>query len=189
MKRATYQDCVQKKRLRDKLFSNLSFDTVVGLAGPDFHQYMNFLKSKGIKNALIYENDKKTLGIQLLALQKKKPGIKMELRLGDINDCNPNYMNAVYDLDYCSTILKAKDSIAKFKNNFIMTFALRKYCSEMNTYMHFLELRGETQKGNLRPLEDGFSLTTTKNKVYNFHRYKSGADNEGGTNMIVITTF
>lgn len=113
----------QKAIVRDFLFSffaEAQLNKIIGLAGPNIQDYLNFLKSKGYNEFEIYEMDKLTAIHQLTHLNGR-----VTLKLGDILHANPNEPNTLYDLDYCVTVRHMKEHIAKFQNNFIMTFARR----------------------------------------------------------------
>jgi len=113
----------QKAAVREFLFSffqHAQLNKIVGLAGPNIQDYLNFLKSKGFNEFEIYEMDKITAIHQLTHLNGR-----VALKLGDILNANPNEPNVLYDLDYCVTVRHMKEHIARFKNNFIMTFARR----------------------------------------------------------------
>jgi hypothetical protein len=113
----------QKAAVRDFLFSffaHLQLNKIVGLAGPNIQDYISFLKSKGFTEFEIYEMDKLTAIHQLTNLNER-----ITLKLGDIINASADELNTLYDLDYCVTVRHMHEHIAKFKNNFIMTFARR----------------------------------------------------------------
>jgi hypothetical protein len=116
-------DRKRKKEVRDFLFSfytDMQLNKIVGLAGPHIQDYINFCKSKGYTEFEIYEKDGLTAMHQLIQLKDS-----VQLKLKDILEANPNEPGTLYDLDYCVTVRHMKEHIAKFKNNFIMTFARR----------------------------------------------------------------
>lgn len=118
------------KAYRKKLVQQIVFDDfkqrgitkLVGLAGPNITDYLSFAKSKGIKQAEVYERDYINLIYQM---QDFKPPIKTTVKYQDILDADL-YQDVIYDLDFCCTIDKAASHIKKFKNNAIVTLALRK---------------------------------------------------------------
>lgn len=118
-----YSERTQKAAVREFLFSfflNAQLNKIIGLAGPNIKDYLNFLRSKGFNEFEIYEMDALTAIHQLTNLNGR-----ITLKLGDILQANPDEPNVLYDLDYCVTVRYMKEHIAKFKNNFIMTFARR----------------------------------------------------------------
>lgn len=130
----------RKKEVRDFLFSffsDMDLTKIVGLAGPNIEDYILFCKSRGFTEFEIYENDSMT-AIHQLTQSKEKVTIKMK----DIINANPDEPHTLYDLDYCATVRKLKEHIARFKSRFIMTFALRVPLEEtLNT---FFGTRNET---------------------------------------------
>jgi|APGre2960657404_1045060.scaffolds.fasta_scaffold15817_5 hypothetical protein len=118
------------KAYRKKLVQNVVFDDfkergitkLIGLAGPNITDYISFVKSKGIKQAEVYERDYVNLIYQMADF---KPSIKTTVKYQDILQANVND-NVIYDLDFTCTIKNAEKHIRKFKNNAIITLALRK---------------------------------------------------------------
>ena len=129
----------QKKVVRDFLFSffvDMHLNKIVGLAGPNINDYLEYCKSKGFSEFEIYEIDSLTAIHQLTTLNDK-----VTLKMKNILHANPNEDNTLYDLDYCVTVRHMHDHIAKFKNNFIMTFARRVPLQE--TIGTFFSVRNE----------------------------------------------
>ena len=93
---------------------------IVGLAGPQIQDYIDFCKSKGFNEFEIYEMDTITAIHQLSKLNDK-----VTLKLGDIINAEANLPGTLYDLDYCVTGRYMTQHMAKFKHRFIMTFSVR----------------------------------------------------------------
>jgi hypothetical protein len=118
------------KAYRKKLVQQIVFDDfkqrgmtkLVGLAGPNITDYLSFVKSKGIKQAEVYERDYVNLIYQMSDF---KPPIKTTVKYQDILHADIQE-NVIYDLDFCCTIKNAEQHIKKFKHNAIITLALRK---------------------------------------------------------------
>lgn len=128
-----------KKAVRNFLFSffqNKKLNRIVGLAGPLIKEYTHFCMSKGYNEFEIYEKDPSTAINQLANIDTK-----IELKLKDILEANPEQTNALYDLDFCGTVRYLKEHISKFKNNFIMTFSVR--VSLQETIETFFTVRDE----------------------------------------------
>jgi hypothetical protein len=120
MTKANYLDAAKKKAVREFLFSQFTFNKIVGLPGPNFDECISFYQSKGFEDIEVWENTPEVLMQQFM---KAKKAVK--LRFGNILEAEPDKANTLYDLDYCCTILHMKDHLLKFTNNFIMTFSLR----------------------------------------------------------------
>ena len=136
---AARPDRKRKKEVRDFLFSfftDMQLKRIVGLAGPHIQDYIEFCKSKGYTEFEIYEKDGITAIHQLVNLRDC-----VSLKFKDILDASPNEPNTLYDLDYCVTVRHMKEHIAKFQNNFIMTFARRVPLAE--TIGTFFSVRDE----------------------------------------------
>lgn len=136
---AAQADRKKKKEVRNFLFSfyaDMQLNKIVGLAGPQIGDYVNFCKSRGYTEFEIYEKDGLTAIHQLVQLKDR-----VELKLKDILEANPDQPNALFDLDYCVTVRHMKEHIAKFKNNFIMTFSSR--VSQKETIDTFFSVREE----------------------------------------------
>ena len=136
----SHPDRKRKKEVRDFLFSffkDMHLNKVVGLAGPNITDYLNFMKSQGFNEFEIYEIDALTAIHQLSVINDK-----ITLKLGNIINANPDEPNTLYDLDYCVTGRYMKDHMARFKSNFIMTFSGRVSLKE--TLDNFFEARQES---------------------------------------------
>lgn len=120
MTKVTYTDAAKKHAVREFLFSYFKYNAIVGLAGPNINEYIQWCKSKGYEDIEVWENTPDVLMNQLLTLQHP-----IKMKFGNILDAEDAKPNTVYDLDYCSTVYTLEDHITKFKNNFIMTFSLR----------------------------------------------------------------
>lgn len=119
------------------LLENYRFTQVVGLGGPDINPYCKRLTNLGINRFEIWENDQKTANKQRNQLK-----YKARMRFGDVLKANPERVNTLYDLDFTMSVNKHLDHIAKFKDNFIMTFCIRKIGTE-RTINEFFKARKE----------------------------------------------
>ena len=61
MTKRTYLNAEKKHAIRDFLFSYFTFNTIVGLAGPDINDYIKWCKSKGYDIFEIWENEPSVL--------------------------------------------------------------------------------------------------------------------------------
>lgn len=136
--KGTYLDLENKVKVRNFLFSKFKKKTnIIGLAGPDINEYIERVQNHGFKNITIYEND---IAIFLKQMQDAKTH-NFKYVFGNIYDALPNEPNTLYDLDYCCTVRYMSDHIAKFKDNFIMTFSMR--IGEKESLSTFFKARGE----------------------------------------------
>jgi hypothetical protein len=139
MLKRTYTNAAQKKAVREFLIGHFKFKNIVGLAGPDINEYINWCKDKGYNTFQIYEVDNITMINQLAKLSKN---ISMNYVLGDIIQADVKD-DTLYDLDFCRTIVNHEEHVSKFKKNFIMTFSLRIKGGILATIKYFFELRKE----------------------------------------------
>ena len=133
------EERTQKMLVREFLFSfftHLQLNKIVGLAGPNINDYLSFCKSKGFNEFEIYEMDALTAIHQLSNVNDA-----IKLKLGDIINACPDEPNTLYDLDYCVSVRHMHEHIAKFNNNFIMTFSTR--ISLKETLDTFFNVRNE----------------------------------------------
>ena len=124
MRKTNYSNSYRKKIVQQIVFDNFKqrgMTKLVGLAGPNITDYLSFVKSKGIKQAEVYERDYVNLIYQM---QDFKPPIKTVVKYQDIYAADL-HQDVIYDLDFCCTIKNAEEHIKKFKNNAIITLALR----------------------------------------------------------------
>ena len=134
----TYLDSINKKAVRDFLIDKFTFDQVVGLPGPDINEYVQYFEQKGVKAFEMYENDRFTLINQIRRLRTSS---LVSIKYSDILTADPSRDKTLYDLDFCKTARHMREHIAKFKQNFIMTFARR--ISDEETISTFFEARKE----------------------------------------------
>ncbi len=162
---AANPDRKRKKEVRDFLFSffeDMQLKRIVGLAGPHIQDYIEFCKSKGYTEFEIYEKDSITAIHQLATLKDC-----VSLKLKDILQANADEPNTLYDLDYCVTVRHMKEHIAKFQNNFIMTFARRVPLAE--TISTFFGVRNEriiTSSTKDSPIEHDVYVTNKGRYIY-----------------------
>lgn len=165
--KATYTDSVNKKKVRDYVFEyykHKGFDTIIGLAGPDINTYIEKCQQLGCDTFEIYEKDAPTAVKQIKALRTTA---KVSLKYTDILNADANRHNALYDLDFCASVRYLKKHIAKFKDNFIMTFSTRIGVEE--TIKTFFKARREKIL-NRELLDMGTKFTTSQGE-YLFIQY------------------
>lgn len=155
---AAQPDRRRKKEVRDFLFSlfeGFELNRIVGLAGPRIGDYIEFCKSKGYTEFEIYEKDGITALHQLVHLNDS-----VQLKLKNILEANPDQPGTLYDLDYCVTGRHMKDHMAKFKNNFIMTFSGRVSLKEtMDTFFDVRQEKVVDMVENKRPMRHNTYFT------------------------------
>lgn len=171
-RKLSYRDASNKKIVRDFLFSlfiDQQLNKIVGLAGPDVEDYINFCKSKGYTEFEIYENHVPTIFDQIKFLRTKG---KISLTYGNILNADSDRVNVLYDLDYCVTVRYMQSHLKKFNKNFIMTFARR--ISDEETFSSFFKARREKLKSVLTlftPLKHSI-LTTENGNTYYYVEYR-----------------
>jgi hypothetical protein len=171
-KKMSYKDSSKKKETREFLFSLFAeqqLNKIVGLAGPDIHDYINFCKSKGYDEIEIYENHIQTAIEQVKYLRTKG---RVTLTFGDILNANSDRKDVLYDLDYCVTTRYMRSHLRKFNNNFIMTFARR--INDNETFNCFFKAKKETLKSILTvfsPIKHSI-LTTEEGNNYYYVEYR-----------------
>lgn len=166
-RKKTYNDSYNKKAVREFIIQRFQFQSIVGLAGPDINDYLQHLESKGCKEFEIYENNSM---VALQQLAKVRTKSKLAIVCGDILSANPNKPNTLFDLDFCGSVRFLQEHIAKFKDNFIMTFSTRIGLKE--TIDTFFSARKETilREENINsPLPH--TIFTTENGNYLFIKY------------------
>ena len=140
MTKSTYLNCEKKKAVRDFLLQQFDYSNVIGLAGPDVNEYINNIRFANCNKIKIYENNTNILFKQLVKIDKRDG--RVHLNYSNIYNASPVEENTLYDLDYCATIRSLKEHVEKFRNNFIMTFSLRK-CGFKETIETFFNIRRE----------------------------------------------
>jgi hypothetical protein len=122
MTKVSYKEAKQKKAVRDFLFSHYKKSKIIGLAGPDINEYVEWCKLNGFEIEEIWEEDPTVMMKQLTDI---KGDTMFKYRFGNINDTIPDKDKTVYDLDYCGAIQSLKSAVIKFKRNAVMTFSVR----------------------------------------------------------------
>lgn len=122
MTKTSYKEAKNKKAAREFIFSHYSQPKIVGLAGPDINEYVSWCKNNGFEVDEIWEKDPRVMMRQLTDMKHDTP---IKYRFGDINNTMPDRKDTVYDLDYCGCVKTLYDSVMKFKQNIVMTFAIR----------------------------------------------------------------
>jgi hypothetical protein len=143
-----HPDRNRKKEVRDFLFSlfrDMHLRKIVGLAGPNIQDYIDFCKSQGFTEFEIYEKDGLTAIHQLTTVNDK-----IVLKLTDILNADANEPDVLFDLDYCVTGRYMEPHMAKFLNRFIMTFSIRGV-SVKETMERFFRVRDEKVIGTAYP--------------------------------------
>ena len=124
MRKTDYSKSYNKKIVQEIVFNQLKnkkLNKLIGLAGPNIKTYMSFVKSKGIKQAEIYERDYVNL---LYQMRDFNPPIKTTVLYQDIYAADL-YQDTMYDLDFTCCINEAAPHIKKFKDNSIITISIR----------------------------------------------------------------
>ena len=166
-RKLSYKDASNKKAVREFLFSLFAqqqLNKIVGLAGPDVHDYISFCKSKGYDEFEIFENHVPTIFDQIKYFRTQA---KVSLTYGNILNTDADRSNVLYDLDYCVTARYMHSHLRKFQKNFIMTFARR--IKDQETFDAFFRARGEKLKSVLTlftPLKHSILTTENGNNYY-----------------------
>ena len=174
-RKITYKDATSKKQVREWLFSlflERQLYKIVGLGGPDLTDYISFCESKGYEEFEIFENHVDTMIKQLEQVKNIRTLGKLSLKYGNILDADANRENVLFDLDYCVTVRYMREHIAKFKDNFIMTFARR--IPERETIGTFFTARGEkiiSRYERLKPFQHTIFKTEAGSK-YIYVKYR-----------------
>lgn len=96
MTKLDYNNALEKHKVRNKAFSYINNNKIIGLGGPNINEYIDFLYNNGFNNITIYEQNRKTFIHQLNILKSKNITIIND----NINSCVID--NTIfYDLDYC----------------------------------------------------------------------------------------
>ena len=169
--RKSFRNATKKKLIREFILQSFEFEKVIGLAGPDIDDYVNYLESKGATQFEIYETNPEILEIQKAKIELNK---NLELIHNDILQAIPNEKKTLYDLDFCESVKYLQQHISKFKENFIMTFSTR--IGIEYTINTFFNARKE-QIISKKELSEPFShfIFTTNVSEYIFVRYKDTA--------------
>lgn len=166
MTKLTYKNAEKKKIVREFLFSYFQYNKILGLAGPDINEYIQWCKAKGYDDFEVWENE---LAVTMKQLSKVKYPVRY--KFGNILNATPED-DVLLDLDYCVSIRYMKEHIRKFKNNFIMTFSTRIGVKE--TINSFFKFRGEkivNQHDFVGPGLQNIVFNTNNNSKYLFITY------------------
>lgn len=114
----SYLGAVQKRAVQNIALQS-SNTTLIGLGGPNVKQYVNYLRTKGFKDIIIFENNKSIYEKQV----EQKP--RCQLIHGNILD-HLGY-NAFYDLDFCASVKTIEPWLPKIiaMNEYAMTLSIR----------------------------------------------------------------
>jgi hypothetical protein len=171
MTKGSYLDAKNKLKVRNAFFTIFRSpltepkNKLVGLAGPDINNYVQWCNKIGITDLELYELD-----IRVMMYQLKTFGMIFPKQLihGDIINAVPNDKNTIYDLDFCGTVKHLTDHIAKFDDNAIMTFSKR--ISDKQNFEIFFEAKNE-EIGFVSKKNNYTVFTTIKNNVYLYIPY------------------
>jgi hypothetical protein len=185
--KSDYTTSLNKKAVQNDIFKRVrkkNFTKVVGLGGPNITQYLQFLKSYGIKYADIYENDRFHI---LLQISSFKPVINTNVHFNDIICHKMQKDDTLYDLDFCSSIYTLRDAVKKFRKNSIFTFSARPIGVE-TTITEFFKCFHSKAKPKITynyKISKEFKIHKAqwKNKTYMCYVYKDT------TPMLTITQF
>jgi len=139
MTKTSYKEARNKKATREFVFSHYNQPKIVGLAGPDINEYVQWCKSNGFEVDEIWEKDPRVMMKQLTDIKHDSIA---KYRFGDISNTMPDRKDAVYDLDYCGCVKTLYESVIKFKQNIVMTFSIRGVGAE-KTIKSFFSVRKE----------------------------------------------
>lgn len=143
--KSDYTLAKNKKAVQNDIFKRAqkkNFTKVVGLGGPNITQYLQFLKSYGIKQADIYENNRFHI---LLQISDFKPVITSKVYFEDILNAQENEEYTLYDMDFCCSVATVRDSVKKFKDNSIFTFSIRPFTIESTINEFFKSMRNNAK--------------------------------------------
>jgi len=162
MTKSSYKEAKNKKAAREFVFSHYQQPKIIGLAGPDINEYVNWCKSNGFQVDEIWEKDPRVMMKQLTDI---KHDSITKYRFGDINNTMPDKKDTVYDLDYCGCVKTLYDSVIRFKQNIVMTFSVRGVGAE-KTISSFFTKRKEkivARVNKTKPINH-ISITTASGK-------------------------
>lgn len=124
-RKTTYKQSINKKAVQECVFNyfkKYNLKKLIGLGGPNITDYLKFIKSKGIKQAIIYEFNFEQL---MLQMKDYTSVIPCQVIHSDINQAKANTSDVLYDLDFCCSAITAIPYIKKFKKNAVFTLSMR----------------------------------------------------------------
>jgi len=122
MIKTSYKNAKNKKAVRDFLLSFFNESSIIGLAGPDINEYMEWCREKGFSKVEVWEKESSIMMKQLSEISQDSP---LVYKFGDIIKAKLD-STSLYDLDFCKTIVSLYEHISKFKNEkFILTMSTR----------------------------------------------------------------
>ena len=137
--KGSYAEATQKQRVRSFLFKFLKKRKLVGLAGPDINEYLDWAISNGLHVSSIWERNYDVFYKQLVELRKDIP---VNINLGDVYEAVLEN-NTIYDLDFCGNVCTLIKHIKKFSDTpSVMTFSLRPVGFEDSLKL-FFKTKGE----------------------------------------------
>ena len=158
---------IRKREVREFMLSFFNFKKLIGLGGPNINEYIIYMRNKGCTDIEIWENVQDVLMHQFMRINEPA-----NLKFGNI--VNAEFKpDVLYDLDFCCTIKNMRDVVKKFKNNFVMTFALRPI-GKNETIDLFFKYREEKLISIIEKLNpfNYLELNSDNGGIYIFKSYK-----------------
>jgi DNA-binding phage protein len=182
----TYQQALNKKAVQKDIFSSVDgkYKYLIGLAGPDINSYLALVKSFGIKEAAIYENNNMQLLRQIAQFHNILP---TQVFFSDIMRAKPLQKETLYDLDFCFSVLKGEEYIKKFKKDSTITTLSMRPLNFENTIKKYLKALFGVSRYDVEDILETENfikqmLHTTKGSVCHY-RYRDTSP------MLVFTNF
>ena len=157
MTKETYKDASNKHNIRELMMAITKpyrpTGKIVGLAGPDITDYIEWCKSYGYTDIDVYEMNFQVMLHQLQTFGATYP---INLHYSDISQA-PYKPGVFYDLDFCASVRYLGEAISKFRKNFMMTFSTRIGVTE--TISKFMTYRGD----------DMYTYSTHEDEAYTYN--------------------
>lgn len=152
----SYINATNKRTIREELLKRHTYTKLIGLAGPNLHQYMSQCKRAGIKHVTVYEKNSHVMIKQLPYIIKHS----IPYRFMDILHAALQ-KDTLYDLDFCCSIKSVEQHIKKFKRNFMLTVSERGG-AKWWSIPYFLEYRKETEKERIQITKNQLIIKSDK---------------------------
>ena len=137
-----YPEQSNKRQVQKNIYNHIvgRFTNLVALGGPSLDNYLRLVSNARIKNAIIYENNRHQLMLQM----KNLPTIiNTTVIYKDILTSASGLENTLYDLDFCYSIQSGLPYIKKFKYDpTIYTFSMRPFGFEFSVNMYVKTVQG-----------------------------------------------
>ena len=183
MRKEEYPLDSNKRHVQKDIYNHIvgKFTNLVALGGPSLDNYLRLVSIARIKNAIIYENNKHQLMLQM----KNKPTImNTTVIYKDIYQSPSGLDDTLYDLDFCYSVQSGLPHIKKFKqDSSIFTFSLRPFGFEFSLNMYVKTVQGSIlHKTELLDENHSFKMYNLymKDQVQHMYIYKDS------TPMLVI---